>query len=307
MRPDRQDDARARLELARRHPQPYGAPRDGIPRRGDALHDVGAADELGHEARAWPVVEIVGGAGLRHPPGLQHGDSIGDHHRLRLVVRDVERRDAERLVQAPDLEAHLLAQVGVEIGQRLVQQQDLGLDDQRARHRDALLLATRQLPGVPRLVSGQLDDTQHLAHAGLAVAARQAGLEAQTVGDVLRHRHVRPQRVALEDHRHAPSLGRHDAGGRRQTAVADPDLAGLRRQKAGDEPQRGGLAAARGPQQREQLSRLDLERQAVDRADVTVALRERLEDHAWHRASLSGARRARRGRAPPARARPWRR
>ena len=62
------------------------------------------------------VEELVGGADLGHAPALEHGDAVGDHHGLGLVVGDVERGDAEGLVQPPDLEAHLLAQVGVEVG-----------------------------------------------------------------------------------------------------------------------------------------------------------------------------------------------
>ena len=61
---------------------------------------------------------------------------------------DVDRGVAVLVVQAADLEAHLLAQVGVEIGQRLVEQQRLGLDHQRARQRHALLLAAGQLAGI---------------------------------------------------------------------------------------------------------------------------------------------------------------
>ena len=61
---------------------------------------------------------------------------------------DVDRGVAVLVVQAAHLEAHLLAQVGVEIGQRLVEQQRLRLDDQRARQRDALLLAAGQFAGI---------------------------------------------------------------------------------------------------------------------------------------------------------------
>ena len=61
---------------------------------------------------------------------------------------DVDRGVAEGVVQAAHLEAHLLAQIGVEVGQRLVEQQRLGLDDQRAGERDALLLAAGQLAGI---------------------------------------------------------------------------------------------------------------------------------------------------------------
>ncbi len=66
---------------------------------------------------------------------------------------DVDRRVAIFVVQAAHLEAHLLAQIGIEIAQRLVEQQRLRLDDQRARERDPLLLAAGQLA---RIAVGQL-------------------------------------------------------------------------------------------------------------------------------------------------------
>ena len=56
---------------------------------------------------------------------VHHRDAVGGDHRLGLVVGDVDRGDAELVVQAPDLEAHLLAQIGVEVGERLVEQQHL--------------------------------------------------------------------------------------------------------------------------------------------------------------------------------------
>ena len=52
------------------------------------------------------------------------------------------------LVQALDLELHLLAQLLVERAERLVHQHELGLEHQRARQGDALLLAAaRAAPG----------------------------------------------------------------------------------------------------------------------------------------------------------------
>ena len=66
-------------------------------------------------------------------------------HRLLLVVGDVDDGEAEPLLQVADLLAHLAAQAGVEIGQRLVEQQHRRLQHQRARDRDALLLSARQL------------------------------------------------------------------------------------------------------------------------------------------------------------------
>jgi len=90
---------------------------------------------------------------------------------------------------------NLLAQVRVEIAERLVQQEDLGLDDQGARDPDPPLLAAGQLAGIARFVARELYDPQHLPHAAVALAAPHAA-HAEAVRDVLRHGHVRPQQMS---------------------------------------------------------------------------------------------------------------
>jgi len=49
--------------------------------------------------------------------------------------------DADAPLQAPDLHAQPLTDLGVEVAERLVEQQHARLDDERARQRHALLLA----------------------------------------------------------------------------------------------------------------------------------------------------------------------
>jgi hypothetical protein len=104
--------------------------------------------------------------------------------------------------------------VGVEVRQGLVEQQDLRLDHERPCDGHALLLSAGKLARIARLVPCELHHPQHLRHAAVAVRPAHARLEAQAVSDVLGDGHVRPQRVALEDHRHAPPLRRDDASGR---------------------------------------------------------------------------------------------
>ena len=68
-----------------------------------------------------------------------------ERHRLDLVVRDVDRRDAEFVLHVLEFRAHVAAQLGVEIGQRLVHQERCGPADDRARERHALALAAGEL------------------------------------------------------------------------------------------------------------------------------------------------------------------
>src|SRR5205814_683711 len=120
-----------------------------------------------------------------------------------------------------------------------------------------------QLAGIAPLVARELDDVEDRGDFFLALGARELAAEAEAVGDVLRDRHVRPERVALEDHRHAPSLRRHHALRRRESPLAHPDLAGLRLEEPGDETERGRLAAAGRAEERDELAGLHLQREAV--------------------------------------------
>ena len=76
---------------------------------------------------------------------IHDGDAIGNGQRDFLIVRDIQDRNAEFLLQRLNLETHFLAQVGVEVVQRFVEQQQAGLGDQRPRQRDTLLLAAGKL------------------------------------------------------------------------------------------------------------------------------------------------------------------
>ena len=98
-------------------------------------------------------------------PRLHHDDLVGHGHRLDLVVRDVDRRRLQSLVQFLDLGAHLHAQLGVEVGQRLVEQEHLRIAHNRAAHRDALALSARKLARIAVEVGIEVEDVGGLLDA----------------------------------------------------------------------------------------------------------------------------------------------
>ena len=134
-----------------------------------AAEDVGAADKAGDEFRARPLVDFLGRADLLDPARIHHDDRIGGCHRLALVVRDIDRRVLVGVVQAADLEAHLLAQIGVEIGERLVEQKRFRFDDERARERRALLLAAGQFMRIARRQIGEMRHVEDRRDPALAL------------------------------------------------------------------------------------------------------------------------------------------
>src|SRR5579859_2466754 len=78
--------------------------------------------------------------------------------------------------------------------------------------------------------------------------------QLQSERDVLRHRHVRPDRVALEYHRHATLLRRHHTVRRGQHGTIHLDRTVARRDEPRDHPQCRRLATARRPEQRYELT-----------------------------------------------------
>ena len=72
---------------------------------------------------------------------MQGGDPVPEGHRLRLVVSDVHRRNAEVGLQSRDVRPHLDAQLCVEVRERLVHQEDSRDAHDRASHRDPLALS----------------------------------------------------------------------------------------------------------------------------------------------------------------------
>ena len=149
-----------------------------------AVEDVGLADEVGDEGVGRRVVEFARRAVLRDHRIVHDDDAVGDGQRLFLVVRDVDHGQPELLLDLADLLAHMAAQLGVEVGERLVEQQHLRLQHQRARHRDALLLAAGQLAGQPVAEAGQADQFQPGIGAAGDFLLGEAG-EAQAVCDIL--------------------------------------------------------------------------------------------------------------------------
>src|SRR5262249_24797100 len=155
--------------------------------------DVGNADEVGDEARAWPLVDLARRADLLDAAEIHDGEPPRHRHRLLLVVGHHDEGEAELLLQAHQLKARALAQLAVERRQRLVEQQELGPLDQRAGERHALALAAGELPRPARAVVRQAYQFQRLGDALGGVALGEA-LAAQPVAHVVGHAHVREER-----------------------------------------------------------------------------------------------------------------
>ena len=193
-----------------------------------------------------------------HDAALAHdGDFVGQRQGLTLVVGDIDRGEAEIALHTLEFKAHRLAQLGIEVRQRLVEQQKLRLHDQCAGERQALLLAAGQLGGVASDIVRELYGREHPHHLFLnLLAARPLFADLERKRGILVDVHVRPNRVGLKHHPEIAPVRRNENSfcGGKYHAATGIDRSGFRALQPGDRTERGGLAATARAKERKQLA-----------------------------------------------------
>ena len=125
-------------------------------------------------------IDLMRRAVLLQPSAVHDGDLVGQRERFGLIVGDIDEGDAgAALEDCLSSRAHALAQLGVEVGERLVEQENFRLDHEAARKRDALLLAAGELVGIALLEPGEVDQRERLRD--FAPRLGRAGLCAASV------------------------------------------------------------------------------------------------------------------------------
>ena len=153
-----------------------------------------------------------------------------------------------------------------------------GAQRQRAGDTDALLLAAGELVGVLVRLLREADLRQQAQRLVASLLLRPPLRDDRALDDVLQHRHVREQVVALEDHAALGAEARQDGavrvGGEVDGHVADGDDPRVGLVERVERAQDGRLARARRPDDRRDRAGPHVERDAPQ--DVVVA--ERLAD-----------------------------
>ena len=210
-------------------------------RRHDALDQVHGrrADEAGDEQVAWRVVQLQWCVALLQEAVLQYRYPVTHRHGLNLVVGHVDGSDAEAGLQGCYLGAGGDAELGVEVGQRLVHQENLRRTYDGTTHGDALSLAARERL---RLAVEEVLQTQQVRGFLYSLLTFRLGNTShlESKAHVVAHGHVGVQGVVLEDHSDVAVLGR-EVG---DVTFTDPDGSGVDLLQAREHAERGGLAAA---------------------------------------------------------------
>ena len=222
-------------------------------------HDITSAHEARDKRRVRTIVDFFRSADLRGATAVENDDAISHYHGLLAVMRDMHGGDAEGLLQRLDLVAHLLADSRVEIGQWLVQQQDLRVDGKRAAECHTLSLTARQRGHLALAEPVEPQHREQLGHSPDDLGAADAP-QFQAVADILRHCHVRPQCIGLEHHRDVALVGRQPG----DIASADRYLTACHSDEPANGAQQGGLATARRPQEGNELAAYGAQRDVVE-------------------------------------------
>ena len=213
---------------------------------------------------------------------LHHRDAGRHGHGLDLVVGHVDEGGAQALVQLADFSAGLHAQFGVQVRERLVEEEDGRIAHDGAAYGDALALAAGELLGLAIQQHADAQQVGGFLHLLVDLGfGRLAQLQAER--HVIVHAHVRVERVALEHHGDVAILG----GDIVDDAVADEDAAVADLLKAGEQAQAGGFAAAGRADEDEEFLVGDGDAQVVDGDDIAEPLENMFEGYTGHRVLCS--------------------
>ena len=205
------------------------------------------------------MVDVLGRADVLDDPVLHHRDAVAHRHRLFLVVRDVDGRDADPPLNLFDGEPHLDPQLGIQVAEGFVHQQDFRLDDEGPGQRDALLLSTGELVRHPVLQLVDLHETQEFERLGLDLVPRILPV-LQAERDVALDRQVREDRIVLEHHADVALAGVDEI----DPVVVEEEIPSLDRVESGDHAQQRRLSASGGAEEREEFALPDLQGKVRD-------------------------------------------
>jgi len=155
--------------------------------------------------------------------------------------------------QPVELTAQTLAQRRIERRQGFVEQQDARPDRHRAGQRDPLALAAGELVDAAVLQSRDIGQRHQFGDPRGAILLRDSA-DLKAIADIVRHAHVRKQRVGLKHHADIAPLDRH---GGHVPAVEQHLSAGVGQFEPCYDAQHRGLAAAGGAEQHQRFAARD--------------------------------------------------
>ena len=176
------------------------------------------------------------------------------------------KSDADLPLDPLQFVLHLLAQLQIQGGQRLIQKEYLRLVYQSPGNGHTLLLPAGEQCSIFVLVSFQTDQFEHL-HNLLVNDILAHLLDLQAKCDIFIDAQVRKQRILLKDRVQFPPVGRHIA----DLLPVKDHASFIRVEKSPQDTQKRSLAAAAGPQQRDKFIFINIQINSLE-DDLSVKI-----------------------------------
>ncbi len=174
-------------------------------------------------------------------------------------MRDVDNRRTGALVESRKLVFHRSTQMHIKIGKRFVKQDQRRGCYQTAGQSHTLPLTTRKIGRAAITKTVKIDQRQRLANTVLTLGFGNL-CHPQTIADILGDRHMRPERIILEDDTDLPLFRWHVTVNMGNAAVSNMDFAAVNVFKTCNHPQKRCLAAAGWSENGNKLAVLHIKR-----------------------------------------------
>ena len=180
---------------------------------------------------------------------------------------DIDGGNADLMLNLLDDIAHLHPKLCVKIGEGLIHQEHLRLNDDGSGQGNALLLAAGELRGHPVGVLVNPDQLEDFIRPFVPFRFwNAAGFKA--VGHIIPDAHMREDRIVLENHAHVPLVCRDFV----DNFIINANFTGLDGIESDDHPKQGCLSAAGWPQQGKEFAGPDFGGEPLDDDVFSVGL-----------------------------------
>jgi hypothetical protein len=187
-------------------------------------------------------------------------------------VGDVDEGGTEAAVEVAQFGAGVEAELGIEVAEGFIEEEDAGASDDGAAEGDALALTAGEFARAAVEEGRDLEHFGDFADSPFDFCPGGFAL-AHAEGEVVVDGHVGVEGVGLEDHGDI-AVARFDAQNR---AAIDAKVPGGRVFESGDDAEGGGFATAGGTDEYEELSVLDGEVEIADGVDMAEGFADVVE------------------------------
>jgi len=213
-----------------------------------------STDEGSNEEVCGILEEVLGSCDLLYEAVLHNNDTSTHGHSLGLVVGNVDEGGSQLDVQLGELGTHSGTELSIQVGEGLVEQEDLGVTNDSTTKGNTLSLTTGQSCGLSVEQVLNLEDLSSLFYAALDLILSHLA-ELKTERHVLENGHVGIQSIVLENHGDISLFG----GNIVNELTVDIELTFGDLFQTGDHSEGGGLTAAGRTNENDKFLIFDIE------------------------------------------------